>query len=380
MTCPPLEGERTADVVVIGAGYAGLNCAMQLAREHQREVVVLDAQWPGWGASGRNGGFCCIGGGKLSYTAVAKRWGQAATKSYAQTQRNAVNYVEQLLEQEGIDASISGRGELCLAHSRRAAAGFAAEAKELGDLHGVELQHWSAAQVRERGAVAQGCSEGLYNPIGFGLNPGRYVTGLAEKCVQAGVTLLGKSAALGVKPEQGRWRISTANGSVLAQKLVITTNGYSSDNLPQWLAGRYLPILSSIIVTRPLRDSEYAEQGFSCHTMTYDSRSLLHYFRRLPDGRFMFGTRGGLKASEAASLRVRARAQRDFARMFPAWVGVEQTHFWSGLVCMTSTLQPFVGPIPECANAYAAFGWHGNGVAMASHGGHLLADIVAGKT
>lgn len=375
-----LEGGITADVVVIGAGYAGLNASLQLSRQHQCSVVVLDAQWPGWGASGRNGGFCCAGGGKLPHAQVLKQWGQSGAQGFANTQRRAIEHVRELLKAESIDASVTGSGELCLAHSRRAAKGFAVEAELTSKLHGVRVEHWSAEQVRERGAVVEGGGEGLYSPLGFGLNPWQYVQGLAQRCVGSGVKIHGQSAAFSVQPEGSGWRATTAKGSVKATKLVIATNGYSSDNLPAWMAGRYLPALSSIIITRPLTEGEMQAQGFSTDIMSFDSRTLLHYFRRLSDGRFLFGSRGGIKASEVGEQQVREKSVRDFKRMFPAWAEVEHTHFWSGLVCLNSGLQPYVGPVPDCPNAYAAFGWHGNGVSTASYSGKLLADIVAGAS
>ena len=375
-----LESEVEADIVVIGAGYAGLNTALQLAREHQRSVVVLDAHWPGWGASGRNGGFCCVGGGKLPHAQLLKRWGQTGVQEFANTQRHAIEHVHDLLQSENIDASVTGQGELCLAHNRRAAKGFATEAELISQLHGVQAQHWSEAQVRERGAVVEGGGEGLYSPLGFGLNPWQYINGLANTCTESGVSIYGQSAASSLQPEGSGWRVKTAKGSVKAGKLVIATNGYSSDNLPSWMAGRYLPALSSIIITRPLTESEVQAQGFYTDIMSYDSRTLLHYFRRLSDGRFLFGSRGGIKASVSGEQQVRQKSEQDFKRMFPAWSHVEHTHSWSGLVCLSGSLQPFVGPVPECENAFAAFGWHGNGVAMASYSGKLLADVVAGTS
>lgn len=373
----PLEGGVQADVVVIGGGYAGLNAAIQLAQQHQRSVVVLDEHWPGWGASGRNGGFCCVGGGMLGHAQLIKRWGESAAGEFAATQRRAITHVRKLLQSESIDASVSGEGEICLAHSRRAARGFAAEAEWLSRVHGVSVQHWSAAQARERGAVVQGCTEALHSPLGFGLNPWQYVQGLARSCLSAGVRLCSHSAALSVRPVEGGWSVKTARGVVAAKQLLIASNGYSSDSLPSWLAGRYLPVISSVLLTQPLSESDLRAQGFSTDTMSYDSRSLLHYFRRLPDGRFLFGTRGGVSASESAQQSARRNATADFHRMFPAWADVPLSHQWSGLLCLSGNLQPFVGQLPGCANAFAAFGWHGNGVALASYSGKLLADVMA---
>ena len=373
-----LESDISVDVAVVGAGYAGLNSALQLCREHQRSVAVLDAHWAGWGASGRNGGFCCIGGSKLSYAQLLKRWGDAEAQSFADTQRHAIAHVQSLLQSEGIDAGVSGVGELCIAHNAAAAKSFGAEAELISRVHGVQAQHWSAAEMQERGAVVHGHADGLYSPLGFGLNPWQYVTGLAKTCLDAGVQLYGESPVQAMQPSGEGWLLRTPTAVVKAKKIIIASNGYSSENLPNWIAGRYLPVQSSIIVTRALSKSELQAQGFSTDIMSYDSRTLLHYFRVLPDGRFMIGMRGGRRASTAAYKKIKAQAQQDFKRMFPAWADVEQTHFWSGLVCLTGSLQPFVGKIPECNNAYAAFGWHGNGVALGSYSGKLLADEIAG--
>lgn len=386
----PLDGELRVDVVIVGAGYAGLNAARRLAREHGRSVAVLDAHWPGWGASGRNGGFCCIGGGMLESAQVAKRWGTEPARAFARTQREAIEHVRALLYDEGIDAGAQGAGELCLAHSARAARGFAAEAQQWSALHGVRAELWSAARARERGArigahigahigrAEDAGAAGLYVPLGFGLNPWRYVQGLANACQRAGVQLFADSPVQRLAREAGGWCAHTSGGRVRAEQLLVATNGYSSDALPPWLAARYLPVLSSIAVTRPLSTAERAAQGFDTDIMCYDSRRLLHYFRRLDDGRVLFGGRGAIRASAAGERGVERMLRRDFEQLFPAWTGVEFSHVWSGLVCLNGHLQPFVGALPESPGAFAAFGWHGNGVAMASHCGALVADQMAG--
>ncbi|MGB0865669.1 MAG: NAD(P)/FAD-dependent oxidoreductase, partial [Granulosicoccaceae bacterium] len=373
-----LEADAETDVVIIGAGYAGLNAARQLAQRHSRSVVVLDAHWPGWGASGRNGGFCCIGGGMLPHAQIIKRWGQSEAQAFADVQRSAIDHVRELLVSHSIDAEPTGRGELCLAHTKRANKGFAAEAELMSKLHGVNFEHWSREEVRERKAWVAGCRGGLYSPLGFALNPWRYVQGLTDVCARAGVEIYANSPATSLEPHADGWRVKTDRGSVTAAKLLITTNGYSSENLPDWLAGRYLPVLSSIIVTEPLSKSDLEAQKFSTDIMSYDARSLLHYFRVLKDGRFLFGARGGLAATEAEERRVRQQVGRDFQRMFPHWSEAQLSYFWSGLVCLSGHLQPYVGALPGYPNAYAAFGWHGNGVAMASYCGKLLGDQVAG--
>ena len=161
--------------------------------------------------------------------------------------------------------------------------------------------------------------------------------------------------------------------------MILATNGYSSEDLPDWLRARYLPVQSSVIVTAPLEHEQIDAQGWSSHQMAYDTRVLLHYFRLMPNGRFLFGMRGGLTATPRARDSISRKIRADFARMFPAWQDVEITHEWDGLVCLMASLTPFAGAVPDHPGLYAGMGYHGNGVAMASHTGMLLADLVQGK-
>ncbi len=115
--------------------------------------------------------------------------------------------------------------------------------------------------------------------------------------------------------------------------------------------------------------------------MAYDTRHLLHYFRLLPDGRFLIGTRGNVTATPEGQDAMRAKTQADLARMFPpAWAQVETPHFWSGLLCLTRNLTPpYAGPLGgDWPDAWAGLGYHGNGVAMGTWTGARLADMVLG--
>jgi glycine/D-amino acid oxidase-like deaminating enzyme len=165
----------------------------------------------------------------------------------------------------------------------------------------------------------------------------------------------------------------------VAKRVIIATNGYSSENIPHWMRARYLPVQSSILVTRPLSSSELEAANWTNRQACYDSRLLLHYFRLLPDNRFLFGMRGGLYATPRNEARVKRKIRQDFERMFPAWQDVDTPHYWSGLVAFSGSGAPFVGPIPEQENLWAGFGYHGNGVAMANYTGAILADLVQGK-
>lgn len=137
-----------------------------------------------------------------------------------------------------------------------------------------------------------------------------------------------------------------------------------------------MPGQSNVLVTRPLTDAEIAAQGWYSDQMSYDSRHLLHYFRLMPDRRFLFGMRGGLLSGPAAESRARHRVVRDFARMFPAWAHVDVPHMWSGLVSLARDRLPFVGEIGSESGVWAGLCFHGNGVAMGTYSGNLLAELI----
>ena len=171
----------------------------------------------------------------------------------------------------------------------------------------------------------------------------------------------------------------TGQGELRAKQVIFATNGYSRDDLPGWFAGRYLPVQSNVLVTRVLTESELTAQGWSSDQMCYDTRNLLHYFRLMPDRRMLLGLRGAMRATPGEHARTRATARADFDRIFPAWREVETPHFWSGLACLARDLMPFAGPVPGMDGAYAALCYHGNGVAMGSYAGRLLAAEITGQ-
>ena len=372
--CPELTVERTVDVAIIGAGFTGLNAALRLA-ERGASVAVLEANQPGWGASGRNGGFCCLGGGMLDSATLRRQYGVSALQAYRTAEKDAITHVADLLDRYAIDADVHSAGETLLAHTPRAA-GYLEQAAEtvLTDYDLTATLH-RAANLPALGM--DGPFHGaLTVPAGFALNPRKYLGGLLRSAQDHGVAVFGSSPVKGYTKTGGRWKLSTPNGSVEADVVVVATNGYSAETLPGWMRSRYLPTQSSVLVTRPISASEQAEAGWTTSQMAYDTRNLLHYFRLMPDGRFLFGMRGGLRATPAAEAASRVAVQRHFQRMFPAWREVEITNQWSGLVCLSPKSLPFAGPISEMPGWYAGFAYHGNGVAMGSFVGARLGDHI----
>ncbi len=368
---PSARGEIAADVAIVGGGYTGMSAALHLA-EAGASVALFEARSPGWGASGRNGGFCCVGGGKVSESELRSRFGAAQAEAYFETERAAVELVAGLLRRYWIDADTHSRGETQLAHNARAMTRL----RRLADR--------GEGMLTEREDLpAQGLAGpffgALTNPVGFALNPRKYLFGLARAAQSAGARLYRDSPVSEIERGASGFRLRAGAASLRAQAVIIATNGYSSEDVPPWLAGRYMPAQSTVLVTRPLSEDELAAQGWTSAQMAFDTRELLHYFRLMPDRRFLFGRRGGLMASPRAEAAARRATRRDFERMFPAWAHVPATHNWSGMVCLARNRVPYVGPVPGMPGMFAGLAYHGNGVAMGSHVGRLLADLARGR-
>ncbi|SPH18562.1 Gamma-glutamylputrescine oxidoreductase [Defluviimonas aquaemixtae] len=376
---PPISGEATAEVAVIGAGYTGLSAALHLARTGV-DVAVMEAEGVGWGASGRNGGFVCLGGAKASDAALTRRFGTEAMAGWHAAQKASVALVADLLEQHGIAADIhSEQGETMVAHRPRDFAEFRDEAAALAHAYGVRVDVIGPSELSGEGLAGPGFHGALRLPIGFAFNPLKYVLGLAAAARDAGARIFESSSVTAIRREGARYVLEGAQGQLIAGKLILATNGYSSDDLPDWMAGRYLPAQSAVLVTRELSEGEIAAQGWTSDGMAYDTRNLLHYFRLMPNRCFLFGMRGGTRAGPSAQRDMQRRIRTDFEAMFPAWAEVETPHFWSGFVCLARGLRPYVGPLGDWPDAWAGFAWHGNGVALGTYAGRLLAGLATGQ-
>jgi len=375
---PSLSGEHSCDVAIIGGGFTGISAALHLARAGVT-VGVFENRYVGWGASGRNGGFCCLGGGMLDNAALERDFGLEGRHAWRQAEVAAIRLVEDLLDDLNIDVDRHSDGETQVAHRPRDFEAMREDVAYYKDSYGLD------AWLTEKEALeAEGMNAGFHGaitvPIGFGLNPRKYITGLADAAEAAGAQIFHETPVLKIDKTGHGFGLRTPEGSVRAGKVILATNGYSSEDMPGWLAGRYMPTQSSVIVTRPMSQSELGAQGWTSGQAAYDTRHLLHYFRLMPDNRMLFGVRGGLMANAGSEARAIRRARSDFETMFPAWRDVETPHAWSGMVCIARKRMPFVGAVPDTPDMFASLCYHGNGVAMATYCGALLSDLAQGHT
>lgn len=372
---PALTSDQVCDVAIIGGGFTGLSAALELA-ERGVDVRLLEAGHIGWGASGRNGGFACIGSHKMSYAAMIRRYGLDATKAFHAAMKDSVALVADNAARHGIDVWKTMTGEITLAHLPNRRDEFREDQRFYRETFGEENEVLSREQLVERGLAGPEFHAGLLGPVGFGVHPLNYVRGLARAAHKAGAKLHPHSRLMRWEEADGVHRLTTAAATITARHVIVATNGYTPEDVSPRHAGRLMPALSNIIVTRPLTDEELTAQGWTTELLAYDSRNLLHYFRLLPGRRFLFGGRGGTDSADAAAPAYRAFMTATFNRMFPAWKDAEISHFWRGFVCLSQDLVPYVGALDDKKTVWTALAYHGNGVAMGSWSGRAVARLL----
>ncbi len=378
LDCAPLTADERCDVAIIGGGFTGLSAALALA-EQGVDVRLLEAGHIGWGASGRNGGFACIGSHKLAYPKMIATYGLDATKAYYRAMSDSVALVTDTASRHGIDIWPQAGGEVTLAHLPSRIAELKEDKAFLKETFGEPTEFLSLSDLKARGLYGPEFHAGLWEPNATGVHPLNYARGLARAAAKAGAKLHERSRLIRWEQQGLEHRLTTPAATLTARRVLFATNGFTPEEIATPLAGKLLPVLSSILVTRPITEDEKKRQGWTSNLMAFDSRKLLHYFRMLPNGRFLFGGRGGTDGSDAAGIAYRDTLLSHFHRMFPAWRDIEVTHYWRGYACLSYDLVPYLGALDEQQTVWTSIAYHGNGVAMASWSGRAVADLITGK-
>ncbi len=373
----PLGRDERCDIAIIGGGYCGLTAAWYLAGQG-RDVRVLEAGDIGWGASGRNGGFCSIGASFLGPVELRATYGQAETLAFYRVLIDAVRFVEDLAREERLNLFSQGPGVWTFAHRPSRLRDLMAQA-EVAQALGVASRVVSADEFARS---AFRCAEqhgGLFEPVGFGLHPLAFCLGLASAAARRGAVLHARSRVVSWERAGGVHRLRTEGGSVVAKRVIVATNGWLPEHLVPELAGRVLPIMSNITVTAPLDEALLDAQGFRTELPAANTRAHLAYLRLLPGRQLLFGGRGDTTGHPAGLVAMRGLLERRRRQMFPVLADAATTHCWRGLIAATRRQTPAVGLLPDDPSIGYAFGCHGNGVAFMTWAGRTLGQMMAGE-
>jgi glycine/D-amino acid oxidase-like deaminating enzyme len=361
---PPLDGDRSVSVAIVGGGFTGLSAALHLA-EQGVDAVVLEEHEPGWGASGRNGGQVNPGL-KHDPDQVEVDFGADLGARMVALSGNAPNVVFELIRRHQIVCEALQSGTLRTAFGKRALKGIERSAEQwaqrsamvsfldhevISGLTGTE--RYLGAMLDRRG--------GQLNPLG-------YARGLAAATMQAGAAVHGGTNVSRINKDSGHWRLATPAGTVTADKIILATNGYTGDLWPG-LRRSIVPVYSAIVSSEPVSD-----QVMPTRSSLYEMGDITVYYRKDRDNRVLMG---GRSVQRDISRPDELRYLIDYAiRLWPALRDVRWTHAWSGQLAITTDHYPHIHEPDE--TALVCLGYNGRGVAMSTALGPELASRVVG--
>ena len=380
MPADPLPGDTEADVAIAGAGFTGLWTAYYLSRsDPSLRIAVLERDVIGFGASGRNGGWCSALF-SVSEGTLDKRCGPGSGRAQRLAMEATVREVGRVVEGEGIDCGFRQGGTVVLA---RTPAQLARTHEEIAEARGRgigedDLSFLSPADARAR-VGATGILGGTFTPHCAAVDPARLVRGLAEVVERSGVRLYEQTEVTAIDPGV----VATPRGTVRAATVVRATEGYT-----RTLAGHerdIIPVYSLMIATEPLQESFWAEHGLAGRETFADHRHLVIYGQRTEDGRMAFGGRGApyhfgstIRSEYDRDDGVHDALHRTLVELFPALSGARVTHRWGGPLGITRDWFSSVGMDPSTRMAWAG-GYVGDGLSTTNLAGRTLSDLIVGE-
>ena len=365
---PRLEGDHTAEVCVIGGGYAGLSAALHLA-EAGREVVLLEANRVGWGASGRNGGQLGVGP-RADIRKYERLLGREDARRIWEIAVAGNRLVRDLVARHAIDCElVDGYLEACWkARHFRPVADYARHLAEHYGHEGIRVVS------REEMAEMLGTRRywgGYLDMWGAHLHPLRYALGLARAAAAAGARLCERSRVRRLDPETGE--VATGEALVRARHVVVACNGYLDGLLPE-VARRVLPINNFVAVTEPLGEAR-ARALIRDDVCVSDTKFVLNYYHLTRDHRMLWG--GGESYGRRFPRDIAGLVRSKMLEVFPQLADVALTHAWGGTLAITATRFPSFRQVGD--KVWSISGWSGSGIHMATIGGQIVAEAIMGE-
>ena len=367
--CAPLAGAQHTEIAIVGAGFTGLSAALHLA-EAGHSVAVLEAVQPGWGASGRNGGQVNPGLKLLPEEVETLYGGEQGRRINAMADR-ACDLVFDLIHRHAIDCEALRPGYVQGAESRRGI-----------DVLERWIRQWSA-----RGAPVELLSRretvdllgtevylrGMLDRRGGNIQPLSYARGLARAAMGAGALVHGDSPVSSLDADPGGWKLTSPTGTLVAEQVLICTNGYTGDLWPG-LKTAVVPVPSFVAATEALGEERLGAILPGRHAVS-ETRRVQVYYRLDAGGRFVIGARGNwLDADQAGDA---GHVHAEACRLFPALTDVTWQFQWAGYTAMTLSHVPKLMKLAP--GLHTGMGFNGRGVAMATMMGKQLALAVTGE-
>jgi gamma-glutamylputrescine oxidase len=363
----PLAGNAYTRVAIIGGGYAGLNTALGLVERGVGDVVLLERDQVGFGASGRNGGFV-FAGYSLGEQALLEQLGAGRAAALFRLTHEAVQHIRRRIANYAIACDVVDQGVIW-ANWFRDPAVLRQRQQLLAERYGTQWQWLEPDELSEQVRTRR-YHGGLYERDALHLHPLNYAIGLAAACAGRGVVIHEQSAAIGLRRDGAQWCINTAQGELRADQVVLACGGYLA-RLRKSIDRSVMPIATYVMATEPLH--ERLDECLRTHAAIYDSRFAFDYYRALPDTRLLWG--GRISICDRAPRAVQRLLRADMLRVFPQLREVKIDYAWSGLMSYARHQMPQIGGDGEGLWWAQAFGGHG--LAPTCAAGELLAAAIA---
>ncbi len=358
---------QSVDVCIIGGGYTGLSCAIELARGGV-SCAVVDSKRIGQGASSRNGGLVSGSLHHAKHTLV-KQLGDEHAWRLRKEAAGTLQFLDDLIAREAIDCDFVHVGRFSCAWTDRHFAEMERSADETAELTGKPVRMVPPERQREEigsdfyrgGQVAEGSAT---------IHPAKYVRGLAEAAEREGAQMIGQTHVEGMTRTGTGWQVRTDRGVINAEQVMLGTNGYTGREMP-WFRRRLVPVASFLIATEELPEGLAQELVPNARGLA-DSRRLLNYFRLSPDHRrVLWGGRVGTSAMDPRESA--RRLHRVMTRVWPQLSETRVSHSWNGNVAFSFDFIPHMG---QHDGVHYALGCQGSGVAMQTWMGYQSARTI----
>lgn len=371
----PLRGSHKADVVIVGGGYTGLSAAYNIQRKFpEKKIVLLEGACCGYGASGRNGGFCIA--------TTLMNWDELdpeRREKDLEVSFYGLKQIKEMISEHGVDCDFEESGMLDVALSEKQAQTLEEISSKYGDfglestvIQGKELE----AEIKSPLFVA-----GIKFPYGAILNPAKLVREMKRVVEGLGVEVRERSVVTRISPGKVNY-VDTELGDIRSPELVIALNAYS--HKLGFFKNRVFPVSVYQIATEPLSKSQWESIGWQHRQGLSDMRALYSYSIPTADGRIVRGGSDfvyydGDKLSSGNDKAVTRRVTEDLFSFFPQLEGLRIEHAWGGSTAYTLGRIPSVGVMGDDQNIYYGVGFS-NGVPAAQTAGRIIADLMAGES
>ena len=373
---PPLEGDETCDVAIVGAGFTGLSTAIALKQAHpELHITILERGVAGHGASGRNGGFAMPLFGWDLLTTVNKLGNDKGGQVY-RLMYDAVDHLRNTIDNNAIacDPEYTGYALLstCAAREKHLQKEYAL-AHELGFDH-----TWLKGDTLDQHIHCEHYRSGIFDPKPFVINPAKLTRGLKDLATQLGITTYEQTPLIELNDDDPA-TLRTPHGTLVAKRVVLALNGYAS--ALNFQSSTVLPVHSYIVLTEALTDAQLVSTGWHQHRASLETaRNLIHYFRLTIDNRIAFGGddadlyyHGTFRDHDP---RICTNLETAFRKFFPTLNEVPISHRWGGTLGVTLDMFPTFGCTGDHKNIFYASGYSGHGVALANYAGQILSPAI----